>query len=90
MEPINEASMGMASVFYFDTCNGSMLRQLMPRLYDYQKLKIRASLTAGGMTPRKAPEEDFYVGRTNYSRGVRLLEFNKNVEGGIDDGIFQG
>ncbi len=65
MEPINEASMGMASVPCFDSgliyattdkyyhgCNGGMLRQPVPGLYDYQKPRIRASLTAGGMTPR--------------------------------------
>jgi len=91
MEPINEASMGMASVSYFDTgiiyatmdkyyhwCNGGnggMLRQPVPRLYDYQKQSIRASLTAGGMTPREAPEEEFYVGRVNYAKGARLKKY---------------
>jgi 4-hydroxy-tetrahydrodipicolinate synthase len=91
MEPINEASMGMASVSYFDTgiiyatmdkyyhwCNGGnggMLRQPVPRLHDYHKERIRTSLIAGGMTPREAPEEEFYVGRTNYARGARLREY---------------
>jgi hypothetical protein len=88
MEPINEASMGMASVSYFDTGiiyatmdkyyhwlnggNGGMLRQPVPRLYDYQKERIRASLIEGGMTPREARKKEFYVGRLNYSKGARL------------------
>jgi len=91
MEPINEASMGMASVSYFDTgiiyatmdkyyhwCNGGnggMMRQPVPRLYDYHKRKIRETLIAGGMTPREAPEEEFYVGRAAYARGARLKEY---------------
>ena len=91
MEPINEASMGMASVSYFDTgiiyatmdkyyhwCNGGnggMLRQPVPRLHDYHKQRIKASLLAGGMTPREAPEEEFLVGRMNYAKGARLREY---------------
>ena len=91
MEPINEASMGMASVSYFDKgiiyatmdkyyhwCNGGnggMMRQPVPRLYDYHKQKIRETLIAGGMTPREAPEEEFYVGRAAYARGARLKEY---------------
>jgi len=59
MEPINEASMGMASVSCFDTGityatmnkyyhwynggNGGMLRQPVPGWYDCQKQSIRAS-----------------------------------------------
>jgi len=91
IEPINEASMGMASVSYFDTgiiyatmdkyyhwCNGGnggMLRQPVPRLYDYHKQRIRASLVAGGMAPREAPEEEFYVGKINYAKGARLKNY---------------
>ncbi len=91
MEPINEASIGMASVSYFDTgiiyatmdkyyhwCNGGnggMLRQPVPRLHDYHKTRIRTSLIAGGMTPREAPEEEFYVGRISYAKGARLREY---------------
>jgi len=57
-----------------------MLRQPVPRLYDYQKQRIRASLTAGGMTPREAPEEEFYVGRTNYARGARRKEYQSSTK----------
>jgi len=90
--PINESSMGMSSVSYFDTgiiycsmdkyyhwCNGGnggMLRQPVPRLHDYHKQQIRAALKAGGLTPREAPEEEFYVGRINYAKGARLRKYD--------------
>ncbi len=95
MTPINEGSMSMSSVSYFDTgiiyatmdkyyhwCNGGnggMLRQPAPRLYDYHKQRIRASLIAGGVTPREAPEEEFYVGRVNYAKGARLKDYSEYI-----------
>jgi len=90
--PINESSMSMSSVSYFDTgiiycsmdkyyhwCNGGnggMLRQPVPRLHDYHKQRIREALKAGGLTPREAPEEEFYVGRINYAKGARLKRYD--------------
>jgi hypothetical protein len=56
-----------------------MLRQPAPRLYDYHKQRIRASLIAGGMTPREAPEEEFYVGRVNYAKGARLKDYSQYI-----------
>ena len=54
--------------------NGGTVRQPTGRLYDYQKNAIRASMKAVGITPRE-PEEEFYVGRVNYSKGMRLREY---------------
>jgi 4-hydroxy-tetrahydrodipicolinate synthase len=54
--------------------NGGMVRQPSGRLYDYQKNAIRARLKAVGITPRE-PEEEFYVGRLNYAKGIRLKEY---------------
>ncbi len=54
--------------------NGGVVRMPTGRLYDYQKDAIRAGLKAIGITPRE-PEEEFYVGRVNYAKGIRLKEF---------------
>jgi 4-hydroxy-tetrahydrodipicolinate synthase len=60
---------------YFHWCNGGnggMVRQPTCRIHDYHKERIKAALRAGGLTPREAPEEEFYVGRVNYAKGARL------------------
>jgi 4-hydroxy-tetrahydrodipicolinate synthase len=63
---------------YFHWCNGGnggMVRQPTCRIHDYHKERIKASLRAGGLTPREAPEEEFYVGRVNYAKGARLKNY---------------
>jgi 4-hydroxy-tetrahydrodipicolinate synthase len=54
--------------------NGGSVRQPTGRLFDYQKERIRAGLVATGLTPRE-PEEEFYVGRVNYTKGARLKKY---------------
>ena len=54
--------------------NGGTVRQPTGRLYDYQKEAIRARLKSLGINPRE-PEEEFYVGRVNYSKGMRLKAY---------------
>jgi 4-hydroxy-tetrahydrodipicolinate synthase len=54
--------------------NGGSVRQPTGRLYDYQKEGMRAAVRAMGVTPRE-PEEEFYVGRVNYSKGARLKKY---------------
>ncbi|MBP1610008.1 MAG: dihydrodipicolinate synthase family protein [Acidobacteria bacterium] len=54
--------------------NGGTVRQPTGRLYDYQKEGIRAAVRAMGITPRE-PEEEFYVGRVNYTKGYRLASY---------------
>ncbi|OGO40118.1 MAG: hypothetical protein A2147_08325 [Chloroflexi bacterium RBG_16_57_8] len=54
--------------------NGGTVRQPTGRLPDYQKERIRAGLKTLGFTPRE-PEEEFYVGRVNYAKGVRLRRY---------------
>jgi len=51
--------------------NGGMLRQPTRRLYEHDKEAVKAALRATGITPREAPEEEFYVGRVNYAKGAR-------------------
>jgi 4-hydroxy-tetrahydrodipicolinate synthase len=87
-EPINESSIGVASVAYFDTeilcctvekyyhwCNGGnggMPQQPVSKLHDYHRQGIRAALKVGGLTPREVPEEKFLVGRVNYAKSARI------------------
>jgi 4-hydroxy-tetrahydrodipicolinate synthase len=55
--------------------NGGMVRQPMgQRLHDYQKDGIRARLRGLGV-PLRDNEEEFFVGRVNYSKGARLRRF---------------
>jgi 4-hydroxy-tetrahydrodipicolinate synthase len=50
--------------------NGGMLRQPTSVLFQRQKDAMRAGLKAAGVTPRE-PEEEFYIGRVNYEKGIR-------------------
>jgi 4-hydroxy-tetrahydrodipicolinate synthase len=54
--------------------NGGTVRQPTGRIYDYQKEAMRAGVRAMGITPRE-PEEEFYVGRTNYAKGARMKKY---------------
>ncbi len=55
--------------------NGGLLRQPIGRLYDYQKDRIRGHLQSMGFEVRE-PEEEFYVGRSNYAKGARLSRYD--------------
>ena len=50
--------------------NGGMYRQPTNVLTQQDKDAMRAGVAAAGITPRE-PEEEFYVGRTYYAKGVR-------------------
>jgi dihydrodipicolinate synthase/N-acetylneuraminate lyase len=55
--------------------NGGMVRQPMgPRLYDYQKEMFRAMASGLGV-PLRDNEEEFFVGRVNYSKGARMKQY---------------
>jgi len=54
--------------------NGGSVRQPTGRFHDYQKEAVKAGLRAIGLTPRE-PEEEFYVGRVNYTKGIRLKKY---------------
>jgi len=55
--------------------NGGMVRQPMgQRLYDYQKEGIRFRLSELGI-PLRDNEEEFFVGRVNYSKGARMKQY---------------
>ena len=55
--------------------NGGMVRQPMgQRLYDYHKDGIRARLSSLGV-PLRDNEEEFFVGRVNYSKGARMKQY---------------
>jgi len=55
--------------------NGGMVRQPMgQRLYDYQKEMMRAHARGLGI-PLRDNEEEFFVGRVNYSKGARMKQY---------------
>lgn len=55
--------------------NGGIVRQPMgQRLHDYQKEGIRARLRGLGV-PLRDNEEEFFVGRANYSKGARMKQY---------------
>jgi dihydrodipicolinate synthase/N-acetylneuraminate lyase len=55
--------------------NGGMVRQPMgQRLYDYHKDGIRARLQGLGV-PLRDNEEEFFVGRVNYAKGMRMKHY---------------
>jgi len=55
--------------------NGGMVRQPMgQRLHDYQKEGIKARLRGLGVALRDN-EEEFFVGRVNYSKGARMKQY---------------
>ncbi|MBN1832557.1 MAG: dihydrodipicolinate synthase family protein [Deltaproteobacteria bacterium] len=55
--------------------NGGMVRQPMgQRLYDYQKEMMRAHARGLGV-PLRDNEEEFFVGRVNYSKGARMKQY---------------
>jgi 4-hydroxy-tetrahydrodipicolinate synthase len=51
--------------------NGGIVRPPAAKLYEHEKASARAALRSIGITPRE-PDDEFYVGRVNYARGMRL------------------
>ena len=54
--------------------NGGLTRQPARRLYDFTREGIKAGIRAMGFTPRENDEE-FFVGRVNYEKGIRLKRY---------------
>ena len=62
--------LGMKYMQWLCGGNGGMFRKPTSYLYQRQKDAMRAGLKAAGVTPRE-PEEEFYIGRINYAKGIR-------------------
>jgi len=62
--------LGMKYMQWLTGGNGGMFRKPTSFLFQHFKDAMRAGLKAAGVTPRE-PEEEFYVGRVNYSKGIR-------------------
>jgi hypothetical protein len=65
--------LGMKYMQWLTGGNGGMFRKPASFLFQNFKDAMRAGLKAAGVTPRE-PEEEFYVGRVNYSKGIRPKE----------------
>jgi 4-hydroxy-tetrahydrodipicolinate synthase len=63
--------LGMKYTQWLTGGNGGMYRQPTSTLSQEEKQAMRAGVEEAGIVAR-TPEEEFYVGRINYSRGVRL------------------
>jgi 4-hydroxy-tetrahydrodipicolinate synthase len=66
--------LGMKYMQWLTGGNGGMFRKPTSYLYQRQKDAMRAGLQAAGVTPRE-PEEEFYIGRVNYAKGIRPKEY---------------
>jgi len=65
--------LGMKYMQWLTGGNGGMFRKPTSFLFQNFKDAMRAGLKAAGVTPRE-PEEEFYIGRVNYSKGIRPKE----------------
>jgi len=63
--------LGMKYMQWLTGGNGGMFRQPTAPIYQHQKDAMRAGVKAAGITPPEN-EEEFYVGRLNYAKGLRL------------------
>jgi 4-hydroxy-tetrahydrodipicolinate synthase len=66
--------LGMKYMQWLCGGNGGMFRKPTSYLMQRQKDAMRAGLMKGGVTPRE-PEEEFYIGRVNYSKGIRQKNY---------------
>jgi 4-hydroxy-tetrahydrodipicolinate synthase len=66
--------LGMKYMQWLCGGNGGMFRKPTSYLFQRQKEAMRAGLKAAGVTPRE-PEEEFYIGRVNYSKGIRPKKY---------------
>jgi 4-hydroxy-tetrahydrodipicolinate synthase len=62
--------LGMKYMQWLTGGNGGMFRGPTSVLYQRHKNAMRSGLKAAGVTPRE-PEEEFYIGRVNYAKGIR-------------------
>jgi 4-hydroxy-tetrahydrodipicolinate synthase len=63
--------MGVKYIQWLTGGNGGMYRQPAIPMFQRQKDAMRAGLKAAGITPPEN-EEEFYVGKLNYAKGLRL------------------
>jgi 4-hydroxy-tetrahydrodipicolinate synthase len=63
--------MGVKYMQWLTGGNGGMYRQPAMPMFQRQKDAMRAGLKAAGITPPEN-EEEFYVGKLNYAKGLRL------------------
>jgi len=63
--------LGMKYMQWLTGGNGGMFRQPTIPIFQHQKDAMRAGVKAAGITPPEN-EEEFYVGRLNYAKGMRL------------------
>ena len=63
--------LGMKYLQWLTGGNGGMFRKPTAFLFQHQKDAMRAGVKAAGITPPEN-EEEFYVGRLNYAKGMRL------------------
>jgi 4-hydroxy-tetrahydrodipicolinate synthase len=63
--------MGVKYMQWLTGGNGGMYRQPAMPMFQRQKDAMRAGLKAAGITPPE-DEEEFYVGKLNYAKGLRL------------------
>jgi 4-hydroxy-tetrahydrodipicolinate synthase len=63
--------LGMKYMQWLTGGNGGMFRQPTAPIFQHQKDAMRAGVKAAGITPPEN-EEEFYVGRLNYAKGLRL------------------
>ena len=63
--------LGMKYLQWLTGGNGGMFRKPSALIFQHQKDAMRAGVKAAGITPPEN-EEEFYVGRLNYAKGLRL------------------
>jgi 4-hydroxy-tetrahydrodipicolinate synthase len=63
--------LGMKYLQWLTGGNGGMFRQPTAPIFQHHKDAMRAGVKAAGITPPEN-EEEFYVGRLNYAKGMRL------------------
>jgi 4-hydroxy-tetrahydrodipicolinate synthase len=63
--------LGMKYMQWLTGGNGGMFRQPTAPIFQHQKDAMRAGVKAAGINPPEN-EEEFYVGRLNYAKGMRL------------------
>jgi 4-hydroxy-tetrahydrodipicolinate synthase len=66
--------LGMKYMQWLCGGNGGMFRKPTSYIMQHQKNAMRAGLKAAGVTPRE-PEEEFYIGRVNYAKGIRPIKY---------------
>jgi 4-hydroxy-tetrahydrodipicolinate synthase len=68
--------MGMKYMQWLTGGNGGIYRQPTSTLSEQDRAGMRAGVLGARITPRE-PDEEFYVGRVNYARGVRPARYER-------------